>query len=329
VWRSLLSKLIIINASAAKYGGARTIVESFVSWITEGDKDSQFILLAPQKPELLPTNVRFVQKETSGIWTLLFSCLGILWPCIKYRASHCISFNNVNLLLPICRRVTYFHQAKVFTEKSLRFRLIASAIHLLRGSTIVIQSPLIQQRFAAKFSSSYQFLVKWPGIKPEEAPSEPISIEPVSADEVVILWPVTDPTVSQKNLAWFDENSDWLLANRVKLLVTSSQEIAVPESIALGQISRAQLFDLYQRVNAVLIVSTEETLCLPIFEASSVGAKVMVLNMPYIEAIKSWRGLPQNVQCFDDVNQLELKDHSAHDAAVEKQDYYKPDWHIY
>ncbi|MFT4937766.1 MAG: hypothetical protein ACI88A_000784 [Paraglaciecola sp.] len=324
-----MRNLIIINASAAKYGGGRTIVESFVSWIAEGDNVSQFILLAPQKPDQLPANVEFVQQETSGIWTFLFSCLGILWPCIKYRASHCISFNNVNLLLPICRRVTYFHQAKVFTEKSLRFRLIASAIHLLRGSTIVIQSPLIQQRFTEKFSSNYQYLVKWPGIKPEEPPSDPISINAVERDEVVVLWPVTDPRVSQKNLAWFEQNSEWLLAHHVKLLVTSSHKIAVPNALALGQISRAQLFDLYRRVNAVLIVSTEETLCLPIFEAASVGAKVMVLNMPYIEGIKNWRGLPQNVQCFDDVNQLDLKAHSANDAAVAEQDYFKPDWHIY
>jgi hypothetical protein len=325
----LLSKRIIINASAAKYGGAKTIVESFVSWIADGDKDSRFILLAPHKPELLPANVDYVQKETSGIWTLLFSCFGILWPCIKYRASHCISFNNVKLLLPICRRVTYFHQAKVFTEKSLRFRLIATAIHLVRGSTIVVQSPLIQQRFIAKFSSNYRYLVKWPGIKPEEPPGDPVSLNSVECDEMVVLWPVTDPTVSQKNLAWFEENSDWLLAHNVKLLVTSSQKIAVPNTIALGQISRAQLFDLYRRVNAVLIVSTEETLCLPIFEAASVGAKVMVLNRPYIEAIKNWRGLPQKVQCFDHVNQLELKAHSVNEEAAEEAGYFKPDWRIY
>jgi len=325
----LVSKKIIINASAAKYGGAKTIIESFISWIGDYDDQTQFILMAPQKPEALPANVHFVKKETSGISTLLFSCLGIFWFCLKYRVSHCISFNNVNLLLPICRRITYFHQAKVFTEKSLRFKLIALAIHLLKGSTIVVQSPLIQQRFAEQFSKYYKFLVKWPGIKPEVAPQLPVQIDSNEQNEFVVLWPVTDPNVSQKNLDWFYPHKGWLVANRIKLLVTSEQKLDLPNTVALGQISRSQLFDLYQRVDAVLIVSIEETLCLPIFEAASLGVKVMVLNMPYIEAIKDWRGLPQNVQLFDNVKQLDLPPNLDKNTATSKDDYFMPDWLIY
>jgi hypothetical protein len=325
----LVSKKIIINASAAKYGGAKTIIDSFVSWISDSDDQTQFILIAPQEPDVLPVNVHFVKKETSGISTLLFSCVGILWFCLKYRVSHCISFNNVNLVLPICRRITYFHQAKVFTEKSLRFRLIALAIHLLKGSTIVVQSPLIQQRFIAKFAKNYQFLVKWPGIKPEVAPQAKVPLDLSKQNEFVILWPVTDPNVSQKNLDWFYQHKEWLVTNRIKLLVTSEQKLDLPNTVALGKISRSQLFELYQRVDAVLIVSIEETLCLPIFEAASLGAKVMVLNMPYIEAIKDWRGLPQNVQLFDNVKQLELLVNLDKNTATPKDDYFMPDWLIY
>ncbi|MFT4809543.1 MAG: hypothetical protein ACI9LX_002893 [Paraglaciecola sp.] len=326
---SLVRKKIIINASAAKYGGAKTIIESFIGWIGDCDDQTQFILMAPQKPEPLPTNVHFVRKETSGISTLLFSCLGIFWFCLKYRVSHCISFNNVNLVLPICRRITYFHQAKVFTEKSLRFRLIALAIHLLKESTIVVQSPLIQQRFAEKFSKHYKLLVKWPGVKPEVAPHLPVQIDSNKQNELVVLWPVTDPNVSQKNLDWFYQHNDWLVANRIKLLVTSEQKLDLPNAVALGQISRAQLFDLYQRVDAVLIVSIEETLCLPIFEAASLGAKVIVLNMPYIQAIKEWRGLPQNVQLFDTVGKLNLQPNLDTITVSPIDNYFMPDWLIY
>ena len=325
----MVSKKIIINASAAKYGGAKTIIDSFIDWVGDSDRQTQFILLAPNKPDDLPTNVQFCKKETSGLSTLLFSCIGIFWYCLKYRATHCISFNNVNLVLPICKRITYFHQAKVFTEKSLRFRLIALAIHLLKGSTIVVQSPLIQQRFIEKFSKHYKFLVKWPGIKAELKPQLPVSINANEQNEIVVLWPVTDPSVSQKNLDWFYQNNEWLVINRIKLLVTSKQELDLPNSIALGQISRSQLFDLYQRVDAVLIVSVEETLCLPIFEAASLGAKVMVLNMPYIQAIKDWRGLPQNVQLFDNVEQLELTPSLDKTKVTPKDHYFLPDWLIY
>jgi len=325
----LVSKKIIINASAAKYGGAKTIIESFIDWIGDCDHQTQFILLAPQKPDALPSNVHFLKKETSGISTLLFSCIGIFWFCLKYQATHCISFNNVNLVLPICKRITYFHQAKVFTEKSLRFRLIALAIHLLKGATIVVQSPLIQQRFTEKFSKYYQFLVKWPGIKPELTPQLPVPVNTNEQNEFVVLWPVTDPSVSQKNLDWFYQNKGWLVDNRITLLVTSEQKLDLPNSIALGHISRSQLFDLYQRVDAVLIVSVEETLCLPIFEAASLGAKVMVLNMPYIQAIKYWRGLPQNVQLFDNVKQLDLTPNLDKIKVSPKDHYFLPDWLIY
>jgi len=325
----LVSKKIIINASAAKYGGAKTIIDSFIDWLGGSDRQTQFILLAPNKPDDLPDNVEFYKKETSGISTLLFSCIGIFWFCLKYRATHCISFNNVNLVLPICLRITYFHQAKVFTEKSLRFRLIALAIHLLKGSTIVVQSPLIQQRFIEKFSKHYKFLVKWPGIKSEFSSQLPVSINANEQSEIVVLWPVTDPNVSQKNLDWFYQNNEWLVANRIKLLVTSEQKLDLPNAIALGQISRSQLFDLYQRVDAVLIVSIEETLCLPIFEAASLGAKVIVLNMPYIQSIKDWRGLPQNVQLFDNVKQLDLTPNLDKIRVSSKDNYFLPDWLIY
>jgi hypothetical protein len=99
--------------------------------------------------------------------------------------------------------------------------------------------------------------------------------------------------------------------------------------VALGQISRAQLFDLYQRVDAVLIVSIEETLCLPIFEAASLGAKVIVLNMPYIQAIKEWRGLPQNVQLFDTVGKLNLQPNLDTITVSPIDNYFMPDWLIY
>ena len=326
---SLVSKRVIINASAAKFGGAKTIVDSFVDWIGENDRQAAFFLLAPHKPENLPSNVHFIKKQTSGINSLLFSCLGVLWFCFKHRASHCISFNNVNLIVPICRRITYFHQAKVFTETSIRFRLIALAIHLLKGSTLVVQSPLIQQRFIKKFSSKYKFLVKWPGIKPEVAPSLTVSVDTKEQNELVVLWPVTDPNVWQKNLEWFRQNESWLVARKVRLLVTSEQTLDIPNSVALGQITRAQLFDLYKRVDGVLIVSNEETLCLPIFEAASLGAKVMVLNMPYIQAIKEWRGLPKNVQLFSDPNEIQFSPDRDTSSALPADNYFTPDWLIY
>jgi hypothetical protein len=324
------NKRIVINASAAKYGGAKTIVDSFINWISDCDPHSSFVLLAPEKPDFLPSNVTFVQKETSGLSTLLFSCIGIFWYCLKHRASHCISFNNVNLVLPLCNRITYFHQAKVFTEKSLRFRLIATAIHLLRHSTIVIQSPLIQQRFVEKFSDSYQYLVKWPGIKPESATDNPLNLLAKVGAEKWVLWPVTDPYVSQKNLVWLTQHKEWLVQNQIKILTTSSHPLELPNSVALGKVSRAQMFDLYKRVDAVLIVSIEETLCLPIFEAASLGATVKVLRMPYIDAIKDWRGLPDTVQLFDNVTELQITaECSDQDTTFELNDYFKPDWQIY
>ncbi|MGS2722094.1 hypothetical protein [Paraglaciecola aestuariivivens] len=324
-----MSNTIIINASAAKYGGAKTIVDSFVAWIQANDSQSQFILLCPESPERLPSNVTFVKKHTAGMWTWLFSCFGIIGYCVKYRASHCISFNNVNLLLPLCRRITYFHQAKVFSEKSLRFRLIGLAIMLLRGSTIVLQSPLIKQRFIQFFSAHYKLLVKWPGITPE--PPLPVNQpDQIKADkQKLVLWPVTDPSVWQKNQEWFVQNQAWLSTNNIQLLVTANNTAGIPNAKALGQLSRAQLFDYYAKVDAVLIVSIEETLCLPIFEAASVGAQVWVLNQAYIRAIEAWRGLPKTVQLFNQADEIQLSLTKQSELKSTSSDYYQADWQIY
>lgn len=284
--------------------------------------------MAPDAPKSLPGNVRFIQKETSGLGTLLFCCLGVLFYCLKFRATHCLSFNNVNLIIPVCKRITYFHQAKVFTERTLRFRIMAMAIRFLRGSTIILQSPLIQELFARHFSDNYNLLVKWPGITPENAPEEPISF-PLQDDKVNVLWPVTDPYVPQKNLDWITEHQQWFIQNNIHLLIPSSSKVDLPFVTSLGGMPRANLFELYKKVQGVLVVSTEETLCLPIFEAASQGAKVWVLRRPYIEAIQNWREVPPDVHIFDQPKEISLECLKQQSQTHFDSNYYQADWQIY
>ncbi|WP_034475428.1 hypothetical protein [Aestuariibacter salexigens] len=313
---------IIINASAAKLGGAKTIVDSFIAWIKVNDGDTPFILLCPQKPSDLPDNVTYIAKYTGGLGTWLFSCFWIAWICLRHRARACISFNNVNLVLPLCTRITYFHQAKAFTENSLRFRLIRWAIRRLKRSRIIVQSPLIAEQFQQCFGTGYQLDVKWPGIQPPEAAER----QRQRQKHRQLLWPVTDPTVRQKNLAWFEQHQQWFINNDIEVLVTSDIPLTLPFFKPIGLQSRDTLFRRYREVDGVLIVSSEETLCLPIFEAASVGANVYVLDMPYIRAIESWRGLPDNVTVINGPEQIDFS--VSHPNPINLS-YYQPDWQIY
>jgi hypothetical protein len=324
-----LSKRIIINASAAKVGGAKTIIESFISWVGKHDKVNQFVLIAPFCPDHLPSNVIYHHKETSGLGTLKFSVLGVFISCLKYKCDVCLSFNNVNLLLPICKRITYFHQPKVFTDNGLRFRIMAFMVKLIKGSSFVFQSPLIEQRFIDKFGKGFKTNIHWPGLGQSADPN--ISIYPLKKKqgEFLMLWPVTDPFASHKNLQWMEEFDSWLVKNNIRILMTSTKSINCESVESIGLLSREQLFNLYSQVDAMLMVSLEETFCLPIYEAASLNTKVLVLNRPYIESVKTWKGLPSNIILFNTIDELEQGMHNRECNLDVEPEYFEPDWNIY
>lgn len=324
------SKTYIINASSVKYGGAATILNSFMDWIALNDADNQFILLSAYRPPNLPHNVQYIEKYTSGLGTLWFCTVGVLSYILKYRASYCISLSNINVILPIVKRITYFHQAKVFVAKDLRFRLMAMAIHLLKGTTVVVQSPLIKSRFMDKFGTKYQFLVKWPGLEFAEPELTPSTKEKLNLGSLkTLLWPVTDPYLPQKNIELLLAHSAWLEAQGIKVLITSDAQVDNPNFISIGRLAKADLMALYGAVNGVIIVSEEETVCLPIFEAAQQGNNVFVLDRPYIRSLEEWRGLPENVTIFNDVMQIDINTARLTEEKLSDASYFESDWQIY
>jgi hypothetical protein len=329
VQSSLRSKKIVINASAAKYGGAKTIVESFISWVGVHDKRNKFVLVAPFCPGNLPDNVSYQHKETSGLGTLFFSVIGVLLYCLKHKADICLSFNNVNLILPICKRITYFHQPKVFTDNGMRFRIMALMVKLIHGSAFVFQSPLIEQRFIDKFSDGFKMQIHWPGLGHSVDPNSDVYPLDKKQNEYVMLWPVTDPSASHKNLKWMQQHDEWFVENNVRILMTSSKATDCKSIESIGLLSREQLFSLYSQVDAVLMVSLEETFCLPIYEAASLNSKVLVLNRPYIETVQTWKGLPSNIILFDSKSTLIQGMHNKKCKLDVDADYFEPDWKIY
>ncbi len=324
------SKTIIINASSVKYGGAATILMSLLDYIRLHDTHNRFILLCGYAPSHLPENVTWVNKQTEGLGTLWFATFGVLWYVIKYRAGQCLSLTNLNALLPLCRRITYFHQAKVFSDRSARFRLMAWAIQCLMGSTIVVQSPLIQQRFTEKFGKQFRILVRWPGLEEVEAnlSANSQALLDQYRDKKIILWPVTSPYLPQKNLQWFMDNQDWLDKIDAQVWVTSDKVIDHPRFTSIGLLNKADLMALYTQVDRVMITSLEETVCLPIFEAAKQGARVCVLDRPYIRSIEQWRGLPPKVQVFSTTEDLDVT-FSQSNAQQFDAAYFQSDWQIY
>lgn len=324
------SKTYLINASSVKYGGAATILNSFMDWIAQHDSTNQFVLMSSYCPPNLPSNVRYVEKYTSGMGTLWFCTIGVLYYLIKYRASCCISLSNINLIFPIVKRITYFHQAKVFVAKDIRFRLMALAIHCLKGSTVVVQSPLIKTRFIDKFGRRYSFLVKWPGLEQVEPQLSTQTNEKLALIKgQTLLWPVTDPYLPQKNLDFLIKNADWLTAHNVQVLVTSDNPVDHPSFVSIGRLPKADLMSLYSEVDGVVIVSEEETVCLPIFEAAQQGSRVFVLDRPYIRSLEQWRGLPENVTIFNDIAAIVLNNTDLAKSNTPDASYFESDWQIY
>lgn len=325
-------KPILVNASGAKIGGAKTIIDTYLHWINENDSVQQYVFILGYKPSFkLNENIKVIYKPTSGIKTFIFSIFSIFIDVIKYKPDVLISFNNVNLLIPYVKRVTYFHQTKLFEPQfTIKKFLYDSAIKLLSSNTFITQSEFVKQRFLEKYPS-YNVVAKWPGFSIPECKSGQVSKlcnKLKKTDNNILLVPITDIRMSHKNIELIYQYAKKLSNLDVEIIITSQQFNYPSESNIhfVGSIDRGELFYLYQIVDGVLFPSNAETVGLPIFEAASSGLPVWVLSKQYSQHFYHQFNEPKNFILF---RESELIQHLHFDGRYTESPttkYAKSDW---
>lgn len=276
---------ILVNATSAKHGGARTIVESFVAATSTFPNHTFVIIAGFEYGGSLPPNVNWYFRPKSGAVAMAFSLFGVVFSYFLHRSDFLISLNNINTpLVPSRRRLTYFHQLKAldpaFTE--LKVRIIR--LYLKHSSEpVILQSKGIVASFSRMFGEGkHEIIVAWPGVVLPDIsgniPSEPQRI----------LVPVSSPQSQHKNFAFIQGVARELGANWKIVVTAPDDSINLDGRISniefAGILSRDELFVEYRRAAVCLFGSTHETVGLPIFEALAIGTPVVAYDAPYVRA---------------------------------------------
>lgn len=302
---------ILINASAAKHGGAMTIIETYIDSIPE-DEISRYILISSSKTKR--KQLKQIKLETSGIGTLMFSTLGILFFQIYYQTKNVISFNNTNTLFFSNNTVTYFHQLKMFDTNynDIKLRIYRFIIKRFnRKSRFVVQSSMVRKKLI-DFDSSIGLnsVVVWPGFNVPELIKKDLLIDTL-INQIQFNYlgcvPIAHNT-DHKNLKFLFKIDSFLLEKLVKVILLSNDNaFAQLQSVKqTGLITREQLFYLYSKCDFMLFTSKVETVGLPIFEFLQTGKPVFAYAADFAIDFQKQFCYPSNFILFK--TEMEFKE---------------------
>ncbi|MEJ6079170.1 glycosyltransferase [Vibrio sp. 1-Bac 57] len=322
--------MIIINMCSAREGGARTIASSYLRYLIENDSQRTYLVLGPSWiGELnLPNNIHYLEKDHSGLNAILFSSLFILWYWYKYKAQKIISFSNVNLLINCCKRITYFHQFKVFTTFELKSFIYSALIRLQTKSKFVVQTSFVKAKLSKKFNIPLsRVLVSWPGIDFQDVDSDYYNRDLaclVNQGKSFIV-PFYDIFSEHKNFEAIYKRGDYFFSKGIKVIITAdhNEEYSHKAFHFIGKQSKNDLFYIYKNCDAMLFPSKVETVGLPIFEFSSFNKPVFVGNYNYVIELKKKFDTLHNVMVVD----FESDDFSlAQNLENESSEYMNAEW---
>lgn len=324
---------ILINATAAKFGGARTIVESYLQWIAENDSENEYhVFVGFDCSQFQCHNIHYYKKETGGFKSFLYSTIGILINVLKIKPDILFSFNNVNLAIPCVKRVTYFHQLKVFDkrfDKTFLYRFVIK--WFLKKTSFIVQSNFVRDSFISLFECDYNVKVMWPGFLVPGKSSFDITfineIKKFKENSKTLLFPVSDVQAWHKNFKFLTKNKHLFKKNNIQIIVTSDDGKSDDVFTYIGKQSYDHMFALYEKVDGLIFVSLLETLGLPIFEFATTGKPVFVLKQGYIEDLYNKFEKPLNIVLFEEDSMFSALNCDFSKYTVEKSmKYSESEW---
>ncbi len=316
-------KTLLINASAAKLGGAKTVVEKFITEADFNGYDS-IILLAPPEIIVNRKDVKHISLSTSGLGTFLFSILGVMYFVLKLRVDTILSFNNVNLLLPLCKRLTYFHQFLSLSQKKI-FPLAPTLIrwtlkYLTYQTLIVVQTQHVKNNFIKRIGTHNNISVCWPGYnKLEKVEIFTLNLDKGSGVKYAFL-PITNCSQNHRNFALILDKKNFFVSNNIKLVMPNSDYFDSDFIINVDYITKFKMGDFLSKIDFLIFPSLEETIGLPLYEVTDHGKPALVLKRPYIEEsplLLNRKGLiylfePHNIE--DIYRNMDLKGKHVNDS---------------
>lgn len=290
---------VLVLATAAKNGGAETILRTAISHMSYS-KNKVYYIFGGCKNIVSFGAVKYYYFPTNGIVSFIFA-VGIS-PILAWYLKCCkvISFSNICSPQLGFETITYFHQLLFFTNPKEIGRYVYWIYFfvikfLMKGSTIVIQNELVKGMFISKFGNHYNLIVRWPGI-----PHARILVDNkkrhMNGAIKRVLFPVSN-SMNYKNVPLFLEickkNKD------IYFFSFLSNNYDVSNHVPLGKVEINRVMEEIEKSDAMLFTSMEETLGLPIFEFAITGKPVFVYERPYTKWITTKFPFLNNIYFFN------------------------------
>lgn len=311
------SKIVVVNASALRAGGALTILRQFVLAIP--DDGFEYLIFVDESVAIRANhgNVRLIHVNArSFLRRFMWDAFGLnQWiGRNQIRPSIAVSLQNTNFRLRRdCPGFIYYHQSiPLYPQKWNFFRseernlwfykyIYPFFVRLFINSRteIFVQLEFIRAGFAKRYGfDEYKIHVVFPDVQiPQPAALAGVRIDP---DVVNLFYPATG--IFYKNhrilldaLSLIDPDSD---REFILYLTLDKDELEVPAGFKnirvefLGKITHEQVIWMYQQVDALVFPSYIETLGLPLIEAASQGLPVIASDLDYSrEVLRGYEGV--------------------------------------
>lgn len=286
---------LLINATPAKEGGAKTIVENYLS-TADFSKYKKVVLLAPKNIKLSNNIDKHIIIETTGLFSWLFTTVFVFMYVVRFKVDKLVSFNNVNMIIPYCETVTYFHNLHILHGSTIRFKLLRNTIKIfMKNERFVFQTEFVKDKFNEVFSSNGKQYVNWCGC---EVPTNLKKNKKTSLDKFRVIIPIVDRYSKVKNFDFILKQKHLFESLGIDVIVLSPPKNNFGCFNFVGKMEKSELFSLYGNCDLMIMPSLYETVGLPIFEFASTGKPVLVLSRPYLKGIDDTVGLTGNIYPF-------------------------------
>ena len=289
--------IALVNASGAKIGGARTILRQLLRNIPSAG----YVVACPNPDELRPLcpSAEFVDVQTNGPASLLFTLFGAAKLARIKGCSTIVSLMNFNVLGTDLRRITYFHQLKAIDGTGPKERLQRRLLKQTNGrdDLIICQTPYVLSRLQS-FGFRGALEARWPGF--ENLVSRDIPKRRLEDKQQLLFLLPSSNLDAYKNVQSVVDRASYFERIGARVIITgvaSAREQGPIQFLPL--LPRNELYSLYEEADALLFPSLLETVALPIFEFLGTGKPVFILKSPYTNGLFNRFGNIENLHPYE------------------------------
>lgn len=297
---SILNRVLII-ATAAKYGGAATILGCALDHINKTKKGKYFVF-GGVRNVVSTSMLKYFYFPTNGISSFLFVMLAAPFLAWFFRCKLVISFSNISPYPMGFKSTAYFHQYHMVTDGAfMRKRVYCVYVwcikNFMRSNDIIVQNIIVKEMFHKKFGDSYNVKVRWPGIP--HMREVLVKNDNTVSDERMVLFPVSSLSTN-KNISLFNT----ICNNNLNYTFYSflPEQLSKDNHKALGIVNISTVLELIFEAGSMIFTSLYETIGLPIFEFALTGKNAFVFDRPYVMWIHEKFPFFKNIQFFKDEN---------------------------